>query len=551
MMKNSKLFIALLFLAFLAAAFAFARPTSAGASAQGAPPPQQQTPPSGAAEARRELTPQERRGKAIYLRGESPSGREIEATIGDVSVPSSTVTCGGCHGLRAEGKTEGGITAGNLTWSNLLKPHTHPSGRKHRPFDLASFVRAVVGGIDPEGNQLAAAMPRFRMSNDDMADLVAYLRRIETETDPGLSETSIRVGTVLPQKGALGDVGAAMRDVLTAYFEDLNSRGGIYNRRVELRVAEMGADAAATSASIRRLIEQEQVFAFVGGMSAGVDRELAALASETETPFIGPATLLPQSTTPVNRYIFYLLPGLGEQARALVNFAAARPETKKGRVVVIYPEGEVAAATVASVEEQAQKAGLGAVIKQPYARAAFDARQLVQKLKGENGDALFFLSTSGEETALIREAAAAGWTPSVFLLGALTGRDLTQNVPVSFKERVFLAFPTVPSDITPQGVAEFRALQEKYKIAPRHTASQLATFAAAKIFVEGLRRSGKELSREKLITALEGLYDFETGLTPHITFGPNRRIGAAGANVLKVDPEKREFAPAGGWVKAY
>ena len=66
----------------------------------------------------RGLSPQERRGKAIYLRGESPSGKEIKAIVGDMDLPASTVTCAGCHGLRGEGRTEGGVTAGNLTWSN-------------------------------------------------------------------------------------------------------------------------------------------------------------------------------------------------------------------------------------------------------------------------------------------------------------------------------------------------------------------------------------------------------------------------------------------------
>ena len=124
-------------------------------------------------------------------------------------------------------------------------------------------------------------------------------------------------------------------------------------------------------------------------------------------------------------------------------------------------------------------------------------------------------------------------------------------MPAAFKDKIFLAFPTVPADITPAGVAEFRALREKYKFAPRHTAAQLSAFAAAKIFVEGLQRAGRDLSREKLITALEGLYDFETGVTPRLTFGPNRRVGAAGAYVVTIDPEKKEFAPASGWVKAY
>ena len=79
---------------------------------------------------------------------------------------------------------------------------------------------------------------------------------------------------------------------------------------------------------------------------------------------------------------------------------------------------------------------------------------------------------------------------------------------------------SVPADITQDGVGEFRALHEKYKFAPRHTASQLSALATAKIFVEALTRSGKDLSREKLIKTLEGFYEYETGTTPRINLWP-------------------------------
>src|ERR1051325_7500644 len=130
---------------------------------------------------RRPLTPEEKRGKALYLRGESASGKEITAILNDIDVPASTLSCAGCHGARGEGKTEGGVTAGNLTWANLTKPygHTHPTGRKHGPFDEAAFVRAVSTGVDPAGNTMLAAMPHYQMAPDDLADLVAYLKRIE------------------------------------------------------------------------------------------------------------------------------------------------------------------------------------------------------------------------------------------------------------------------------------------------------------------------------------------------------------------------------------
>ena len=83
------------------------------------------------------------------------------------------------------------------------------------------------------------------------------------------------------------------------------------------------------------------------------------------------------------------------------------------------------------------------------------------------------------------------------------------------------------------------------------TAAQLAALAAAKVLTEGLKRGGRDISRESLVGVLEGLYAYETGLTPHLTFGPNRRVGAAGAYVIRIDPERKEFVPASGWVDAY
>jgi ABC-type branched-subunit amino acid transport system substrate-binding protein len=168
----------------------------------------------------------------------------------------------------------------------------------------------------------------------------------------------------------------------------------------------------------------------------------------------------------------------------------------------------------------------------------------------KDADVVFFLGSNGEDVSFIREAASSGWTPTVYLLGTLAARNLPDAVPASFKDKIFLAYPTVPTDITPEGLAEFRALVEKYKIPLRHTAAQLSALAAAKVLVDGLQRAGKDLSREKLITALEGLYDYDTGVTPRLTFGPNRRVGATGAYILGVDPEKKQLVPVSNWIKA-
>ena len=498
------------------------------------------------------LTASERRGKEIYLRGTSPSGREITGRVGEIDVPASTVSCAGCHGMRGEGKTEGGVTAGNLTWPHLTKPYgdTHPTGRKHGPFNDSSFIRAVVNGVDSDGNELQVIMPRYKLSIEDMADLLAYVKRIDSDLDPGLTDTGIRLGLVLPSQGSLADVSAAMKDVFTAYFDDLNSRGGIFSRKIDLRIADAGAGGAATATVAQTFARQEQIFAFVGGLSAGADPQIAALAREGQIPFIGPSTLLPHAENPANRYLFYLLPGVAEQAVSLVNFAVAQPELRNAPVAIVHSDNSLGNTAATAAEEQLKKTGRRVETKQAYAANNFDARSIVNTLKNKGVEVVFFFGTGKEQSWLLNEAAAVDWTPHLFFLGVMTGKELPTFV-AAFKNKIFIAYPTLPADLNAEAVAEFRSLHEKYKFVPRHAASQLAAFATAKVFVEGLTRVGKDLSREKLITALEGLYEYETGMTPRITFGPNRRVGAAGAHVVRVDLAEKEFATASGWIKAY
>ena len=498
----------------------------------------------------RGLSAEEKRGKAFYLRGESSSGQEITALVGEIDVPAATMTCAGCHGARGEGKTEGGVTAGNLTWSYLTKPYGHSDdgGRKHPAFSEVSFIRTVTSGIDPAGNKVSVAMPTYRMPQQDMADLVAYLKRIETDSDPGITETSIVIGTLLPDKGALADLSQSMREVLLAYFAEINSRGGIYNRKIELRVVP--GEATTTLANMKHLIEDEQVFALVGGLTAGADDRVATLSQEAEVPLIGPSTLLPQRSLPLNRYVFYLLPGLKEQARTLVNFAGKKMDPQKRRAAILSPDADLNRQIASSIEDQLKKHSWNSVSGIYYPRESFNAAQKVAAMKEQGIDTVFLLGSSADAGALFKEAEAASWTPSIYLLGSLVGRDITDIVPVKMKDKIFLAFPTVPGDVSEAGAAEYSALLEKYKLRSAHAAAQASALAAAKVLVHALELAGKNLSRERLVTTLEGLYEFDTGLMPRITFGPNRRIGALGAYIVTIDPEKKLFPASVEWVAA-
>lgn len=505
---------------------------------------------SSTADAQQPLTAQEIRGKQIYLQGTSPSGKEILAYVGDSSleVPGNVMACGNCHGQSGQGKTEGGISPSNVTWEALTKPYgvTHVNGRKHPPYTDRALELAVTRGLDPAGNKLLNTMPRFQMSKADLDDLIFYMKRLGTDLDPGISEEKIVIGTAMPNTGPLAELGQAVRNVIAAVFAETNSQGGVYNRQVELK--SVAAETRSVSrADLERLIKTEKVFALAGLLMAGVEGEIVPAVADQQVPLIGPLTLDPRVGSPLNRQIFYLLSGNAGQARALISFMKRDPESKSLAIGVVHPPSDLNASIIESVKLQAEKDGLNAPQIFEYSAGSFAASEMVERLRQANISAVFFLGSATDLGRFLTEAGKVNWFPQILLQSGSAGAGLFE-APAGFEGKVFSTFPTAPNDQKEDGLREFRALSEKYKLTQKHLAAQVAGYVAAKILLEALKRAGKDLSREKLVEALEGFYEYQTGLLPPITYGPNRRVGAMGAYVVLVDLKEKKFVPVSEWV---
>ncbi len=498
------------------------------------------------------LTAAEKRGKHIYLRGTSPSGQGITALLGKAGteVPASVLRCASCHGHDGRGKPEGGVVPSNITWEALTKPYgiTHPSGRHHPPYTEQLLKRAITQGIDPAGNELHAAMPRFQMSHQDLTDLITYLKQLGKSLDPGLTETTIEVGTILPPTRRLAGMSRAVRAVLEAYFDEVNQAGGIYTRRVIPRFAEALDPPEEGIKAVRAFLENGRIFALTGSFMADADEEIASLVQDQAIPLVGAFTLDPQLGSPLNRYVFYLDSGLKGQGRALAAFAARQYAVKNPPAAIIHADEKTAHAVAQAIRAECQRSGWDAVEEPVVPHGQFNAATLVRTLREKATEIVFFLGPSAAASVFLQQAQSLDWQPLFFVPGSLAGSELF-TVPIGLEGRIFLAFPTLPSDQTPDGVAEYRRLAKARKLPSQHLAAQLTALSSAKILVEGLKRAGRDVNREKLIEVLEGLYEFKTGFIPAVTYGPNRRVGALGAYIISLDLEAKRFVPVGEWIE--
>jgi ABC-type branched-subunit amino acid transport system substrate-binding protein len=279
---------------------------------------------------------------------------------------------------------------------------------------------------------------------------------------------------------------------------------------------------------------------------------MAAAVAAAAIPLIGPLTSRPRQDFPLNRYVFYLTPGLAEQANALVEFAARQlpPEGGKGRpLVVVRPETAEMAGIAGAVATAARGRGFTTIETAASATPEAQAKELAGRL-GEGGAAALLLLDNGRAVQeLLRLLQALGWRPLILLPASLPGEDPFTVAPAALADRLYISLSVLPPDRTPGAAVDYRHLAAAHPLPTHHVAAQMTALAAAEVLIEGLKRAGRDVSREKLIATLEKLYRFDAGLGAPVSFGPNRRVGERGAYVAALDFVRHSLGPQAPWIE--
>jgi ABC-type branched-subunit amino acid transport system substrate-binding protein len=497
------------------------------------------------------LSPQELRGKRIYHQGETDSGATINAKVGmaDTTRPGYMMACVNCHGLNGQGRPVGATApVPNITWKELTRPggHAHPSGRRHPPFTEASFARAIRSGVDPAGNRLDPAMPRYSVVQSDIEDLIAYLKRIELDLDPGLGAETVRIGAFLPVEGRRASLGRAVRGILEASFAEVNNGGGVEGRRLELVVADASGDSRERIEKFEGLLDRD-VFALVSPFLAGIEPEAARLAQEAGIPSVGPIAQAPESGFVVNRTTFYVFGGLAEQGRALLRFAAAQVSSESRRLGLVLSPGELYAGVEEALNDEAKVLGWELVTPGLVGPRRFDPKEAARLLHDTGVEAVLLFGSPKELDGFLGALSALDWTPYLLIPGTLAGPGL-MRADERLSGRILLAYPNLHGSHSEADRATFDRLREDYQVGPDHLPAQISAYAAAGLLVEGLKRAGPQVNRGKLVDVLEKVSDFSPGPTPPLSYHPNRRIGALGAWIVSVDLESQTVQPL-GWLE--
>lgn len=330
---------------------------------------------------------------------------------------------------------------------------------------------------------------------------------------PGVSEKEITIGSCAALEGPSSFLGRETVRGAEIYFQMVNDAGGVLGRKLKLISRDDSYDPTKAQACWDKL-QAEKVFAmgfFVGTPTAV---KYVPLAESAQIPLIGLFTGAQTLYTPTRHWVINVRASYFDETADQID--GLWKTLGYHKIGVIYPDDAFGGAVLLGVQTALKEHNSEPVATASYARQTQAVDAAIDKVKAANPDAVVVVGPANTVAPILNKAHAKGWKP-LFLTVSFVGTDeLIQDAGTDVEGMVITQVvpPYYLTDL--KTVALYRRTLQKYAPDARPNFVSLEGFVDAMVMVEGLKKAGKDLTREGFIQAVESLHDVDMGLGPQL-----------------------------------
>jgi branched-chain amino acid transport system substrate-binding protein len=326
---------------------------------------------------------------------------------------------------------------------------------------------------------------------------------------PGVSEREVLIGSCSALEGPSHFLGTETVTGAKAYFDLTNDAGGVDGRKLKLISYDDSYDPAKTEACFNRLLEQK-VFAlgfFVGTPTAV---KYLPLAEGNKIPLVGLFTGAQTLYAPLRHWVVNVRASYFDETREQVNGLWNTLGYKK--IGVIYPDDPFGTTVLEGVKAALKGHGAETVATASYPRQTSQVGAPIDTVKAANPEAVVLVGPANTVAPILKQAHAKGWKP-LFLTVSFVGTDELIQEAGTDAEGMVVTQVVPPYYLTEyKTVALYRRTLTKYYPSAQPNFVSLEGFVDAMVLVEGMKKAGKELTREGLIRGIESLHEVDMGL---------------------------------------
>jgi ABC-type branched-subunit amino acid transport system substrate-binding protein len=353
-----------------------------------------------------------------------------------------------------------------------------------------------------------------------LAGLMAVLAR-PTLAETGVAGDKILLGQAAVFSGPAAQLGIQMRNGLKAYLDHVNAQGGVHGRRIELLTEDDRYEASVAPGATKKLIEQHKVFALIGYVGTPTGVVHLPVLTQAKVPLVGMFTGAEALRVPFNRFVFHVRASYYDETEKIVEQIVS----VGGRnVAVFYQDDAYGKAGLTGTEIAMKKRNLKISALGTVERNTVKVEEAVRKIHAVKPDAVVMISAYTSIAEFVRQMRKAGSGATFYNVSFVGSKALADALG---KDGVGVAISQVvpfPWGRAVPVVKEYQELSAKAGFTD-YNFSAMEGFLSAKVAVEGLRRAGRNLTREGYIAALERMQDVDLGGF-FVSYSPTNHAGS-------------------------
>lgn len=355
-----------------------------------------------------------------------------------------------------------------------------------------------------------------------------------SSAETGVTSTEILIGQSLGLTGPLAELGVDIASGVRAYIEGVNEKGGINGRRIRVLTLDDGYQVANTVKNVQKMVDEDHVFALFNIMGTPNNAAILPLAEKSGIPLFSPFTGAEVTRTPMLPNVFNIRASYKDEAEKMVQHLAT---VGIKRVSVVYQANSFGKDGLAGVEAAMAKRSMKPHSVASIDTSAADAEKAVNTLHDTRPEAVILI-TAGKPTFEFIKAynkvrrgvqfytlSVMGAQANIKALGADgVGVVVTSVVP----------FPWSPANPL---VKEYQTAMQQIGVR-EYSFVSFESYINAKVLGEAIKRAGKDLTREKLINAAEGMKRVSLGGFD-VNFGKDSHQASRFVDVTIIGPNGR------------
>ncbi len=356
----------------------------------------------------------------------------------------------------------------------------------------------------------------------DTADI-----KTSTHKASGITNEQILIGSSLALGGHAGYLGTQTLHGAMTYLKHVNENGGIHGRRIQVISYDDGYDPPRCVSNTQKLIVDDKVFCLFSYVGTPTTVKIVPLVQDAKIPIVGMFTGANALREPLKRYLINVRASYYQETGAAVKHLVESMNLTK--IAVFYQYDAYGFDGLKGTEIALQPYGLVPVATGTYIRGTLDVEEGLEKIMAKGAEAVVMIGTYEPCAKFIKLAKSRGFG-AVFYNVSFVGADKLAKLLGQTDEQFIVTQVVPPPDVSGNdnvlwGIKEYVDILKHYYPEDLPNFVSLEGYINAKVLVEGLKRAGKDLTRETFINAIETIRDFDLGIANPLSFSSHDHQG--------------------------